>query len=347
MSDALKFLGTGADDLDLALKFYSGKFIEAPRQSVFLYDTGLPVVERKTVTEGKSWQYLQNADVPAPFDFDPGDEVQGQDGAVTEITVTVDNYIVVAKFIPEDQKHYAHFDYIGKLARQHKRKIEQLYDKRLFTVAALQAREAAVTKNGLTVHNGGNRVTRDDESLVAAYPLSATGAARFRADLRALAYQQDLDNIDPEQRYLWIPPYMRQVVLYDNTAQVFSEDYINGENEQQTRKVMLLEGFRIIGFPNYSSAGGPLPDENFVGNRQSKYDGNFTIGTANGVPAALSLCADNEGGAAVALLTFEAITPFVIYEPKRFGWMVGARIFCGASGLNPWCAGSVEVIDTD
>lgn len=346
MSDNVKFLGTSTDDLDLALKFYAGKFIEAPRSSVFLYDSGLPVVERKTVTEGKSWQFLQNADGPTPFDFDPGDEIQGQDGAVQEVTATVDNYIVTARRIGKDQKQYSHFDYVAKLARQHKMKIERLYDKRVFTVAALAARSAAVTKNGLSIHAGGNRVTRDDESVAAAYPLSATGASRFRADLRSLRYEKDIDNVG-ENSYLWLPPYMRQVVLYDDTAQVFSEDYINGENQQQTRKVMLLEGFKIVGFPNYSSAGGPFPNENFTNNRQSKYDGNFTIGTANGTPVALALSEDNEGGAAVALLTFEQITPFVIWQPERLSWLVGAYVFCGASQLNPWCAGSVEVIDTD
>lgn len=345
MSDANKFLGTGADDLDLALKHYSGKFIEAPRSSVFLYDTGLPVVDRR-MAEGKTMQFLQKSDGASPFDFEPGDEIMGQDGAVTEVTATVDNFIVVAERIGKDQKHYAHFDYIGKLAKIQRRKIEQLYDKRIFTVGLLAARSGSVTKNGLAVHSGGNRVTRDDESLAAAYPLSATGAARFRADLRSLRYEKDIDNIG-EDSYLWCPPYMRQVALYDDTAQLFSEDYIDGENKIQKRQVRLIEGFKLVGFPNTTSAGGPFPNENLVNNRQSKYDGNFTIGASDGMPAALALSADNEGGAAIALLTFESITPFVLWQPERLSWLVGAYVFCGANQLNPWCAGSVEVIDTD
>lgn len=346
MSDVVKYLGTGTDELDLALKHYSGKFIEAPRSSVFLYDTGLPVIDRR-MAEGKSMQFLQNADSPTPFDFEPGDEIMGQDGAVNEVTATVDNFIVAARRIGLADKQYQHFDYIGKLAPQHKRKIEQLYDKRIFTVGLLAARDTSVTKNGLAVHSGGNRVTRDDESLVAAYPASSTGAARFREDLRSLRYEKDIDNIG-EDSYLWVPPYMRQVVLYDNTAQVFSEDYVHpGTNEIMKRQVRLLEGFKLVGFPNTTSAGGPFPNENIVGNRQSKYDGNFTIGASNGLPVALALSADNDGGAAIALLTFNAITPFVIWQPERLSWLVGSYIFCGANKLNPWCAGSIEVIDTD
>lgn len=344
-ANRFEFLGTGSDSQALALKLYMGSFVEAPRTSVFLYDTGLPVIERKTVTSGKSHQFLMDADSPEAEEFTPGDEMLGQAGAVDEGTITVDNYIVAHKFIPQDQMRISHFDILPRLARKHSAIIQRKYDGRIFRVAALAARDAAVTKNGLTVHNGGNRVTRQGTAAVAtAYPANSTGAANFRADLISLGYQADLDNIDPENRYMWVTPYMRSVLQYDTTGLVFSEDYVDGENKIQKRQITLIAGWKIIGFPNTSSAGGPMPDQNIQNETLSKYNGNFTIQASDGTPVAIALCAGGEGQAAVGLVTYEAIKNFVVYQPEKLGWLVGSYVLCGAGKMHPWCAASVEVI---
>jgi len=344
MANRFEFLGTGADSEALALKMYMSHFTEAPRTSTFLWDTGLPVIERKTVTAGKSYQFLMNSDSPDAEEFSPGDEMLGQAGAVEEGTITVDKYIVVSKFIPQDQMKIGHFDIISRAAKSHKNIIERRYDKRIFTVGCLAARDAAVTKNGLTVHSGGNVVTRSGATVQAAYPSSSIGAANFRADLRTLGLNQDIDKIDPENRYLWITPQMRQVIQYDNTAQVFSEDYIDGENNQQKRQITLLEGYKIVGFPNISSQGGPFPNENFTSESLPKYNGNFTIGATTGTPVALALSGGADGSAAIGLLTFESVQNFFIYQQAKLGWLMGSYVLCGAGKLNPWCAGSIEVI---
>ena len=342
--NTFQFLRTDTDSQALALKRYMAHFTEAPRNSVFLYDTGLPVIFRKTVDWGKSHQFLMDADAPSAEEFEPGDEMLGQAGAVDEGTITVDKYIVAHSFVPQDQMRISHFDILPRKARQHKRKIEQRYDKRLFTVAALAARDAAVTKNSLTVHNGGNRVTRSGGSVAAAYPLSATGAANFRADLRSLGYSMDLDNIPVESRYLWVTPYIRQVLLFDNTAQVFSEDYINGENVIMKRQVTLVEGFKIVAFPNTTSNGGSMPDENITSESFSKYNGDFTVGASTGTPVAIALTNGDDGAAGIGLLTYEGIKSFMVYQQEKLGWLFGSYILCGAGKLNPWCVGSIEVI---
>ena len=137
---------------------------------------------------------------------------------------------------------------------------------------------------------------------------------------------------------------MRQVIQYDNTAQVFSEDYIDGENKQQKRQITLLEGYKIVGFPNISSQGGPFPNENFTSESLSKYNGNFTIGATTGTPVALALSGGADGSAAIGLLTFESVQNFFIYQQAKLGWLMGSYVLCGAGKLNPWCAGSIEVI---
>jgi hypothetical protein len=338
------FLGTGSDDQALALKMYSGHFVEAWRESTYLWDSSLPVINRKTVDSGKSWQFLQMADVPSPELFVPGDEMIGQGYAVHEGTITVDQYLVAHAFIPRDQMKIAHFEIMPRLAKAHARKIGQHYDKNLFVLAAKQAREAAVTKGGLTVHNGGNRVTRTGGSLTGAFPRSSTGAANFRADLRQLGRQMDEDNIPQDQRWLWLTPYIREVLAYDNTNQVFSSDFVDrSSNDQQSRKITVIEGFKVVGYPNTTSGGGAMPNENIT-TGLTKYQGNFSVQASDGTPVALSLTSGPDGQAAVGVVTFENVQNFVQYYPEKLGWLVGSYLLVGAGGLDPYCAGSVEII---
>lgn len=346
--NGVNFLGTGADDQALALKLYMGKFNEAWRNPAHIADTGLPVIHRKTVTDGKSWQFLQLADSPEAENFTPGDEMLGQDFAIHEGTITPDMYLVAHKFVKKDQFHLAHFDILSRFARQHARKIAQRRDKRLFTMAALAARAAAVTKNGLAVHNGGNRVTRAVASGVkaTAYPLSATGAANIRADLRTLGYQMDLDMIPQDNRYAWADPWIRQVLLYDNTSQLFSEDYIDGENKIQKRQIMLVEGFKIVGWPNTTSVGGPLPNENIT-SELAKYNADFSgAGTTDGTPVVIVLTEGPDGGAAIGEVTFERVSHVVKYIEERLGWLMMSYTLQGCGRIDDYCAGSIEVISS-
>lgn len=343
--NAIRFLGTGSDDQALALKFYMGKFVEAPRSSIFLYDRGLPVISRQMVTAGKSFQFLMDGDIPDPEDFEPGDEMMGQQYAVEEGTITVDKYLVAHTLIPRDQFKISHFDILGRLARKHKLKIGRAYDRRLMITAAKAARATtAVTKNGLAIHSGGNSVTRGGGAVATAYARSSTGASNFRADLRTLGGQMDVDNIDPENRYMMAQPYIKEVLQYDTTAQLFSEDYVDPEtNRINQRKITLVEGFKILGWPNTTTNNGPLPDQNITSGL-SKYQGNFTPGASTGTPVAIALTNGDDGSAAVGLVEFEGIQHVVKYIDERLCWLVMSYALCGVGQLNPWCAGSVEVI---
>lgn len=346
--NSIKFLGTGSDDQALALKMYSGHFSDAWRESIHLADNGLGVVDRQIVTEGKSFQFLQFADTPDAEDFEPGDEMIGQDFAVGEGTITPDKYLVAHKFIRQDQMKIAHFTLLPRFAKVHALKIARKRDKRMFIMAGKAARTAAATKNGLTIHNGGNVVTRTGGSFASAYPLSATGAANFRADLRALAYQQDLDNIPESSRYGWLPPYMRQVLMFDasytNASNLFSEDYTNGENEILSRKIRKIEGYKIMeDFPNFMTNGGPLPDKNIT-DELTKYNIDFSIGASTGTPAFISLTNGPDGGAAIGEVTFENVQHVVKYIPEKLGWLILSYTLQGVDVEDAYCAGSIEVI---
>lgn len=346
----VRFGATGSDDTALFLKEYLGAFNAAPRSSVFLYEHNVPGVFRKNVTQGKSFQHLMFADLPEGEDFTPGDEMTGQPFAIDEGTITPDKYLVEHTFIPRDQMKFSHFDIMNRLAPAHKLKLQRKYDRRIMTLAAKAARStSAVTKNGLNVHNGGNRVTRTGGAVATAFPTSTTGAANFRANLRSLGRQMDEDNIapGPQNRGVLFTPYIKEVLGYDsgNAGSIFDRDFVdvNDGNSITRMEVNVLEGFRVLGTPNTTTNNGPLPDQNITADL-TKYQGNFTVQAADGTPVALALCNAMDMAAAVGVITFEQIQHVVQYYPEKMAWLIASFVLCGADQMNPYCAGSIEVI---
>jgi len=202
----------------------------------------------------------------------------------------------------------------------------------------------AVTKNGLNIHNGGNRVTRVAASLTAAYPESATGAANLRANLRTLSRSLSEDNIEvsPQTVGLLMPPYLRSVLTYDATGQVFSKDYVNSENEQQKHEIMVIENMAVLGWPNQSSNNGPLPNENLT-TGPSKYQGDFSVHATDGTPVALAFCKNHDDDYGLGMVEFESPTNVVMWVQDRLSWLVMSYRRTGCDVMHPWCLASIEV----
>lgn len=342
----LKFLANaaGTDETSLALKQYLGSFVAAPRSGIFLTG-GNDMIYKKSPASGKSWQYLMMSEVSEPDNYSPGADLLGQIYAVEEGTIESDQYLVCHHWIGKDQMQHSHVDILGRLALAHRSRIERLVDKRVMIQAAYGARQTtAVSKNGMNVHNGGNRVTRTGGTFATAYPSSNTGAANFRSDLRSLALAADIDNIAPEMhnRHLFFVPDMRNVLAYDTTAQVFSRDY-NARNDQQGIRVEEIERFTVRGHPNWTSNNGPLPNENITSG-PSAYQVNFTAQAADGFPVALAMFRGMEGEYGVGLVEFEGLQHTVKYFEERLSWLVMSYCRLGARVMHPWCLGSVEVI---
>jgi len=361
-SNTVNFLANaaGTDPTSLALKVYSGVFSEAWRTIPKLFNRPTPGIHRNVdASRSKSYQWLKFADTPtADEDYRPGDELLGQGFAVDEGTNAVDTgYIVTHHKISRYDQKISHFDIMSKLANADARQISMVGEKRLLITSALAARTASSSKLGLTIDNGGNRVIRTGgatagtngvTALASAYPLSATGAANYRADLRALAYAMDLDNIPREGRELWHTPYMEQVLMFDTTAQLFSKDYTyDGEgNKINERMIKTVEGFKIIDNINPASngAGGAMPDSNIT-TGPTRYQGNFLpqAGATNGMPVALVFSRALDGAGAVSIGTWDQVGHVVKYREETMDWFVSSGLLSGMSIMAPPCAGSVEV----
>lgn len=349
--NATRFGATGADDTALFLKTYTGSFFDPWRETTHFWNAPGNVIEKRTVSFGKQFQYLRMADLPAPDDFTPGDELLGQPFAVDEVNITPDKYLVTHQFVPRDHMKMSHFETLPRLARSHAARLARAYDRRIAILACAAARQTtAVSKNGLTVHKGGNRVTRTGGTdsggsavITTPFPASATGAANYRADLRTLRRRMTEDQC-PTDPMLWQRPDIGEVLSYDSTGQVWSRDY-QDPNKINELSVMKLDGFNVANkMPNTTTNGGPLPDQNLTTESLSKYQYNFLPQAADGCPVAIALATSEDGGAAVGVATFEDVQHHVGYYPEKMSWLVMSFLYVGAGILDPWCAGSIEVI---
>lgn len=341
----VQFGATGTDNDALFLKQYTGSFVSAPRSGVFLFNgVAEQYIFKKRPGSGKSWQFLMMSEVPDAEEFEPGDDLLGQVFAVEEGTIVSDKYIVCHKWIGKDKMDQSHFEILPQLAQRHRSRIERLYDRRAMITAALGARSAAVTKSGLNIHNGGNRVTRSGSTFATAYPLNATGAANLRADLRSLSLALDRDNIapGPQNRAILLEPYLRSVLTFDATGQVFSRDYVT-TSDQMRHEVEVLERFTVLGYPNSTSNNGPLPDQNIT-DGPVKYQGNFSAQASDGLVGVLAFCRSMDGEFGLGSVEFESLRHVVLYFPERLAWLVMTYMRSGMDRMHPWCLGDVEVI---
>lgn len=352
---------SGSDLTSLLLKYYTGKFDEAARQQPVLFGTRSPVIDYVSAPHGKSWQNLVQADLPDPEVYTSGEEPRGQKFATDEIVSTLDETFIVHHFMPKDKRLEAHFEEIDRIVPGQYRKMGNWFDGRIFRTAVLSARTGSATKHGLTVHNGGNRVTNTGGAVATRYPLSPIGAQNLRQDMRLLYQRMLEDNLMPGSFYMWMTPYLQNVLKNDGAyvwgtpsnaaasadSTLFSREY-GSQNDLNKSVIAEVDGWKIVGFPNTSTNGGPLPDEDFTTNGKdsnSKFQGVFAASGTGGVgaPCCLALASGMGGQAAVQILEHRPLEPFMVYDELKDGWTFGVRGRYGINKLHPWCAGTIEV----
>lgn len=338
---------SGSDPFSLGLTVFSGVFAEAWKHQPSFYNDTSGVIAKMAGGGNKAFQILQFAEPPdAVQQYQAGDAFPGQQYELNDVTITVENYIRAGYSVRRDDMRVSHVEIMTKLAQAAARKIHTAMDQRIINLACQAARATSATKGGLTVHNGGNRVTQTGGSVAAAFPASTTGAANLRAKLRELALAQDEDNCPAEGRRLWMRHDMRNVLLFDNTAQVFSRDY-NGSNDQQSRQVITLEGYEVQKtLPQATLQNGVMPDSNVTSasGLPSKYHANFAVGASTGTPVALALSRGSDGDAAVACGIWEGPFTQAWYDEETLTYHVDVAVLPGFGIMSPWLAGTVEAI---
>lgn len=364
--NAVRFLATGSDETDLALttRFEAAVTI-APRTGIFLFDKSLPFIRRKPVPFGKSFEFVMRAFSPRAVDIIPGQEFMGQKFGYAKGSISPDYPIMHGVRIPRDQMLQSDFEVLQDQAAENVGAIEREYDFRMCVLAARGARAPSVTKDGLTVHNGGNVVTRSgssssaDTAFTNAYPYSVAGAKNARDDLRSLGNLMDLDNIPADNRWVLARTEFYNALLYEGFnpivygtpsnqavasggSQVFSSDYQMGNSVMQ-RRIIELDGFKIMERrANRSSGGGPMPNE-LISTGLSKFQGDFTPQATTGVPAAIAFAPASNGQGAIGVAEYEGIQSAVLWQPQSLSYLVISWMYLATDYMHPYLLGSVEV----
>lgn len=351
-SNAQRFLTDhDGDNRALALRMFWGFVLEAFRNQTLLWntvngDSGVggsapgPIVSSKVVNEGKAWRFPIIGEDPEPEYHTPGVEMLGMQVEVDEGTITIDETLVSHFDVPWEDTIISHFDVMRPFATKLGRSLAVDFDKKLFITGAKAAHTSGVTKNGMTIHNGGNVVGRSGSSTSAAYAVSLAGATAYEDDLGYLAQLLDEDNVPEEGRYLFITPYIRRV-LNKLPDRAFSQDFdAAGQNQANRRVLGLLQGFQVMKPTKH------MPLTEITGHKFSKYNGDFSAGaTSLGETAGLVLCGADEGSGAIGYVAAGGPMPHMHFDERRETWFMKAKMLVGAGVLAPWNAGVLRVRD--
>jgi len=344
---------TGSDTENLLLKMYLGSYVEAPRASTFFLNN--PTIYRTTPNAGKSFQFLMDADTPAPEEYEPGNDLLGQAYGRAEGTLTTDRVLVAHAWVSEEDMEKDHAQILGRLGPKHAAAMDRLLDQRALRTGLLGARQSALThtNTGLNVHMGGTRVYRNGGSgntthvtnVAAAYPATSGGFDNLTSDFRTM-YQTLIEkNLDGNSFTFYCTPHIR-TVLQNGGVNLYSADYVGTMNQLQTRQLNTFEGFRFGGVITLDStgsitSGGPWPTTNITSG-PTKYQGNFLPQASDGSPAVLFVANAGNEHYGVGMVEFRAPTQRVLHVPERMGYLVYTFAMLGFGVMHPWCLGSLE-----
>lgn len=348
MSNANQFMG---DSYELGLQIFSQSAVTAFRNSCVFYTSPdgnneslpFPVIWQSSIANAVSEQFIQFNQYPEePEEHTAGDELEGQQWEVVQDDIALDEKPLKAhKSISERDLIVAHFDTLGPLGAENGYALARLANQRLARLAVNAARSSALTSNGMTIHNGGNRVERVAASVAAAYPVSSTGARNFRDDLENLAQIQTEDDC-PMQRLAIIPPYIKRVLTQN--MEIFDIRYSRDQKNSLNGNIIgEIAGYQI------ACINGLLPDADVL-TGPSKYQGYYEPGTSsNGQPACLAFCAgpgngmNNKIRAAVGLLIAQGLTAKIDQSARKGDVMLINSLFMGADIMHPYMAGVIDV----
>lgn len=353
------------NDLALARRLYDTRVAISFRAHSRIANAQMPLLDRRSVNGAASFQFYMFGQTPAAEpEYQSGTELIGQDYALASGTVNCDEIIVAHKVLGDRDSIISHISMFPQFGTENGRQVALDLDRRILNQHAMAARTSALTKAGLTIHNGGIRVTRSGGSatvstgLAAAYPKSAAGAANVRSDLRDLAALADT-NFWPESdardadtgvgtgtRWIVLDSYLKQVLQYDaNAQQLFSKDYVDNGNNLAMRRIMELEGWKVLFFEKRISQGGIIPDINVTTfTKSAKFNNNFTPQTSVGYPCMMAFCARSEEEASVGFGTWQGMATSVDRKDRKHDWLAQTWCLTGIEKMRPWSAGSVELI---
>jgi hypothetical protein len=289
--------GAGSTD-ELFLKQATGEIMAAFQRTTEFSDKHVV----RTITQGKSAQFLATGRSSNAAYHVPGTEIAGGAIPQNEKVITIDDVLLTSLFISNIDEAKAHYDVRSEYTGQMGEELGQVYDSNVAAVGILNARSAS-TVTGLP---GGSRLVaatmKTDSSVLA--------KAHFDA-----AETLDSKNVPSGDRFSFLRP--AQYYLLAQDTNIINKDW-DGRGSYADGKVLKIADIPLVKTNN-------LPNTN-VTTGNAKYQGNFTT-TAGLI----------QHRAAVGTVKLVDMAVEMEYQIRYQGTLMVARYAVGHGGLRPEC----------
>lgn len=336
-----RYLTTGSDERSLALKKeFSNLTVQAWQMATPMFDGSLPLIASKQVGPGEPFRFIMESLVdPNDAKFHKtGTTITGTNREFVEGTITSDQVIVTANETGIEDDTISDINYRMNLANSQVQTLKQRYEgyaNRLHYSAALSA---AVTKNGKTIHNGGNLVRNVAATVATRYPDSTTGADNFDTDAHILAETMTNNFVPESGRIMRITPYIARILRHRTS--LFSRDFTS-KNTLNSRVITEIAGFMVVVDPNIAAL-----SSNFVDPDMSKYSIDCRVAGTNGQPVALCTAGVMEGKAPIGQAVRMGVTGSLDWETRTNTWFAKTQMFLGMDKMHVYTAGAIAVRTT-
>lgn len=292
----------GGDTNALFLKVFSGMVMASFDRSVVTMDKHTI----RTISSGKSAAFPVTGRVQASY-HTPGTEIVGQNVAISERVISIDDFLVAPVFVADIEEAKNHFEVRSKYAAQAGVALAVQWDKNILQNMVLAARSSATLQGQF----GGSTFTSGTT-------LYRTSAVDLAAGIYAAVQTMDEKDVPQmDEKYAYLLP--AQYYLLAQSTALLNRDWAPGNGSYSDGKILRIGGASLVKTNN-------LPNT-VVGNGPAAYQGDFSK------VACVVATPDSVG--TVKLLDLSARMD---YDPRRLGTLITAKYAIGHGILRPECA---------
>ena len=325
-----------AGSRDLLLKQFSGEVLTHFDEMFALKDR----IRVRTLNGGKSAQFLLRQ--AAAEHFTPGQEIVGQPFASSEVTISIDDFIVSSVFLNNIDEMLTHFEFRGEYSKQMAQSIALTCERTLFQMAVRDARLGDQYNSGAEVGVGtittaasgaGAGLVGMNNAITKRLNTAGTAASLIDEAFTAAAYF-DENNLPLEGRSLYVSPRI-YYELINQTAdnRIINSDFSANGGDFANAVIYKVAGFDIVK-TNHLAINGTAntntgPDGRTPLNAPSN---GFGQDYAVDASATLGMFMHTEG---MGMVKLQDLTTESEYSVAKQGSLLVSKLLMGAATLRP------------
>lgn len=333
---------TYAGSRDLLLKQFSGEVLTHFDEMFSLKDR----IRVRTLNGGKSAQFPLLGTAAAEH-FTPGQEIVGQPFASSEVTLTIDDFIVSSVFLNNIDEMLTHFEFRGEYSKQMAQAIALTAERTLFQMAVRDARlgdqynagaEVGVGTITTAASGAGAGKVGMNNAITKRLNIAGTAADLIDEAFTAAAYF-DENNLPLEGRSLYVSPRVYYELINQTTDnRIINSDFSANGGDFANAVIYKVAGFDIVK-TNHLAINGTAT-QNAAGQNTGP-DGRTPLDApANGfgqdyavdASSTLGMFMHTEG---LGMVKLQDLTTESEYSVAKQGSLLVSKLLMGAGTLRP------------